>query len=293
MRDLWYGDKRDIVKWGSILALACRYSIGTVFQIPFYRPYKLRINEVEKSLPHEVFEHFFRDLGDIKRLENKTGLTIDVLKDEFMPSLGRAAYFDLVNRTITKYKDCPIILLLDPDTGVAPKTCKPEHVSRREIQTVLKAMKSGDLLVFYQHKRQGDSRQWRDAMKEEFCSAVGGDCVDVIYCNDIAHDVVFFAVEVKKWSKEFTSGESVQAPDNERQSKATVTKDTIMNTERLTAREVKGRRVVCPACHRKVFEKWPMGWDSHAGFKCPGSPGDSKEEKQANFRQQFAYLFLS
>lgn len=291
MRDLWYGDKRDIVKWGAIRFLAGRHGIRTVLQVAFYRPYTLRINEAEVELPQDVFEHFVRDLDDVKRLGKKTGLTIDIHKDEFPPPSGRATYFLEVVGKINKYK-CPIIVLLDPDTGIAPMNCTPEHVSPEEIQTVLNAMRPGDLLVFYQHKRQGDNKKWRDAMKKEFTSAVGGNCVEVIYSNDIAHDVVFFAVQLKKWREALTSGESVQTPAE--QSKAVNAKDvTIMNPEGLTAREVKGRRVVCPACHAKVFKKWPMGWDGHAGFKCPGTHGDSKEEKQANFRQQFAHLFLS
>ena len=38
MRDWWYGDKRDIVKWGAILVLARKQSINTVLQVALYRP---------------------------------------------------------------------------------------------------------------------------------------------------------------------------------------------------------------------------------------------------------------
>ena len=38
MKDTWYGDNRDIVKWGTLAHLAARESIKTIVQIPYLRP---------------------------------------------------------------------------------------------------------------------------------------------------------------------------------------------------------------------------------------------------------------
>ena len=38
----------------------------------------------------------------------------------------------------------------------------------------------------------------------------------------------------------------------------------------LSAKDVSGKAVLCPACHSKVFAKWPSGWDAHAAHACDG-----------------------
>ena len=90
-------------------------------------------------------------------------------------------------------------MFLDPDTGIAPKNYGYEHVTDQEIQTVLRAMKNGDVLLFYQHARLGDG-DWLNSTKEEFGLAVGMDGpVDTVTCKEIANDVAFFVVDRSKW----------------------------------------------------------------------------------------------
>ena len=54
MRDWWYGDKRDVVKWGTILVLARKRSILVVLQVALYRPdrptYHLTVDGTSESL---------------------------------------------------------------------------------------------------------------------------------------------------------------------------------------------------------------------------------------------------
>ena len=66
---------------------------------------------------------------------------------------------------------------------------------------------------------------------------------------------------------------------------------TIVNARDLVAEEVIGERVLCPACSDKVFQVWPEGWDAHSVFRCVGIRGSTQEEKKANFKQRFHYLF--
>ena len=90
MRDWWYGDKRDIVKWAAIPVLAKQHGMHTVMQIALYRrdelKYELRINETATPLPDEVIKHF-RDLDDIQRLAKNVGLRIEVHKEIFESAL--------------------------------------------------------------------------------------------------------------------------------------------------------------------------------------------------------------
>jgi hypothetical protein len=211
MRDWWYGDKRDVVKWGTALVLARKWSITTVLQVALYRAdrptYQLAIDgatESTETLPVEVIRHF-RNIEHIQRLADDVQLRIDIHKDPFQwcPEYRtledfRRSYFTEVADKIKQYSE-PMIVFLDPDTGIAPANYKYEHVTPKEIQTVLRAMKSGDLLLCYQHARLGDG-EWLNTTREEYRQAIGADVpMQTITCNEIANDVAFFVVERSKW----------------------------------------------------------------------------------------------
>lgn len=208
MRDLWYGDKRDVVKWGTVIALARKRKIPVVLQVALYRPdrpnYHLIVDGTSEPLPVEVIRHF-RDIDHIQQLAVNVKLKINIHKDPFQWCAEfhtredfRKAYFNGVSNKIKQYGE-PAIVFLDPDTGIAPESYGYEHVTRQEIQKVLRAMKHGDVLLFYQHAQIGN-RDWLNSTKVKFGQAVGmGVPVDTITCNEIANDVAFFAVERRTW----------------------------------------------------------------------------------------------
>jgi hypothetical protein len=208
MRDWWYGDKRDVVKWGTIHVLARKRSIHNVLQVALYRPdqpnYHLSINGTAEPLPIEVIRHL-RDIDHIQRLAETLKVKVDVDKDLFQWHREfrtredfRKAHFSQLARKVKQYRE-PVVVFLDPDTGIAPENYSYEHVTPQEIQTVLRAMKSGDILLFYQHARLGDGN-WLNSTREEFRQAVGVSVpVDTVTCNEIANDVAFFVVERSKW----------------------------------------------------------------------------------------------
>jgi hypothetical protein len=199
MRDWWYGDKRDIVKWGTILVLARR------------RMYHLTIDGTSEPLQSEVIQHF-RDIDHIERLAANVNLRIDIHKDPFQWRAEfrtredfRKAYFGGVASRIKRYTE-HMIVFLDPDTGIAPENYGYEHVTGQEIRTVLRAMKDGDVLLFYQHARLGDGN-WLNSTKGEFVKALGSDVpVDTVTCKEIASDVAFFVVDRIKWVDSVTDG---------------------------------------------------------------------------------------
>jgi len=65
----------------------------------------------------------------------------------------------------------------------------------------------------------------------------------------------------------------------------------ITNAEELTAGQVIGNRVRCPACHDLVFHRWPEGWDGHAAYRCAGVPPGSKARRKQHFKWRFGHLF--
>jgi hypothetical protein len=66
---------------------------------------------------------------------------------------------------------------------------------------------------------------------------------------------------------------------------------TILNAAVLTAADVAHKRVLCPACMEKEFEKWPEGWDAHAAHRCKGVEGDSPQTRKAEFKRVLSHLF--
>lgn len=71
----------------------------------------------------------------------------------------------------------------------------------------------------------------------------------------------------------------------------TDTAGVITNAEELTAGQVIGNRVRCPACHDMVFQRWPEGWDSHAAHRCAGVPPGSQARRKLHFKWRFTHLF--
>lgn len=65
----------------------------------------------------------------------------------------------------------------------------------------------------------------------------------------------------------------------------------IEGADDLTAAEVVHRRVRCPACQEKVFERWPDGWDAHAAHRCQGLAAATEGGRKAEFRERYSHLF--
>ena len=84
MRDEWYGDNRDLVKWSVLVHLARREAVSAILHVAMYRPGSapapLVTTRGKVGSPAEVFRHF-RDLDDIQRLAIATGLAIEVVKE--------------------------------------------------------------------------------------------------------------------------------------------------------------------------------------------------------------------
>ena len=193
MRDQWYGDNRDVVKWSALVYLARRDGVSAILHVAMYRPDRPPepLATVRGKVPPavEVIRHF-RDLDDIQRLAAATGLSIEVLKELFT---DRAAYFRRVCERIQTRGDRPVLVFLDPDVGLATETPGPEHVSSAEVAAVYEALRPDDILVCYQHARR--QKDWRGRARRAFANAPGLPSfeVEVLQC-ELARDVLLLAV---------------------------------------------------------------------------------------------------
>jgi len=191
VKDTWYGDDRDLVKWGTLVHLAHREKIRQVVQVAFLRKGErppLKTSQGEVAIDDEVWAHF-RDVESVERLGPRTGLHINVISQSFDPA-HRQDYMSQVVDCLRNIRENKVVLL-DPDTGIAPQTARPEHVRADEIRHVWEALVEGDWLVLYQHGfRRPD---WRSLRRQQFEEASCTEEVEVFESRRIANDVVFFA----------------------------------------------------------------------------------------------------
>src|SRR5579884_1719309 len=78
MQDIWYGDKRDLIKWGVLLRLADIIQADRIVQLAFYRPSefgRLVIDGHEHDIPGEVVSHF-RNMRNIGSIGSKVRVTV-------------------------------------------------------------------------------------------------------------------------------------------------------------------------------------------------------------------------
>jgi hypothetical protein len=78
MRDKFYSDNRDLVKWAILHRLAERFQAHRIIQLAFYRPSEFAnivIGGKDYNIPPEVLAHF-RDIRKIAGIESKFQVTV-------------------------------------------------------------------------------------------------------------------------------------------------------------------------------------------------------------------------
>src|SRR5713101_1328631 len=131
MRDKWYADNRDLVKWGVLLTLAERHAAKHILQVLYYRPTEwanLDLDGQQIPLPAAVTQHF-RHAPAASALE--ASVPIEVLADTFV---NRDDYHRLVVERIRSRPATPGIVFVDPDIGVEPREPSLDHVLDSELE---------------------------------------------------------------------------------------------------------------------------------------------------------------
>lgn len=208
MREKWYGDERDLVKWATLLQLARNRGIKRILQVACLVPDGYRRQKDHHALLQAdygadvadlVWQHF-RSLVATRKLGRQAAVEIVVVDDEYpSESARRDDYFRMVVRRWLPPSHDPTIVFLDPDTGLGNDRT---HVSARQLQTVKAAMTSGDVLVFYQHEPRVDQGDWKVDRPRDLAGALGVP-VRAIACSHCAAatDVMFLI-----WPKDPKAG---------------------------------------------------------------------------------------
>ena len=194
MRDRWYADNRDLIKWGILLRLAGSFEASRILQLAFYRPSKfgqLVIDGQAHSIPQEVIAHF-RNLRTIGSISSEIRVTVfdSVFED-------RPTHLQEVLALLPAFGRERCIIFLDPDTGLEPQNPSLDHVLNDEAGTIWTNMKNGDIFAFYQHQTNRAGQPWIEPKRSQLAEAlqVQPDAIKMAQAPDIANDVVFFFIQ--------------------------------------------------------------------------------------------------
>lgn len=193
MRNQWYGDNRDLVKWAEVFRLAQDGQRQVVY-VPMPNPDDPPFDTLRLSsgagLPQQVVQHF-RDMGKVDQIPWPCG---------FVSVQGamtdRAAYFRAVRTKVMERLGHPLVVVFDPDTGIEPKSgAGPTHVARDELREVFDLLRPKDVLVLYQHARRTNG--WLAEISDDVAAALGVPLglVRAVRCVELAWDVALLTVE--------------------------------------------------------------------------------------------------
>lgn len=191
MKDIWYGDNRDLIKWSVLLHLARKYQARKILQIAYYRKSDFKSFEmdgVNHSIPEEIINHFRR----VKNIESiKLEVPIYVFDTVFD---DRKVYLSESLKFIKRFQGSNTVVFLDPDTGLEPKRHGMQHVLAYEAKTIYDNLIKGDVFVFYQHQTNRNGRPWIEPKREQLARALNIELnnLKIAYGQLIARDVVFY-----------------------------------------------------------------------------------------------------
>ncbi|MHC1791135.1 hypothetical protein [Solidesulfovibrio sp.] len=192
MKNTWYGDNRDIVKWSTLISLSRSNKFGTILYVPYLRDSvfgNITIDNRKFDVRAEVVSHF-RDVLKVKLLTENP--SIEILADQFN---NRLTYKSLILDFIQKNSDKKdYILFLDPDTGLEPAN-HPSlcHVLDNELREIWNKVPGGCVVACYQHKTNRNANPWIVGKQRQFAEAIGVNVGAVkIASGAIANDVAIF-----------------------------------------------------------------------------------------------------
>lgn len=194
MRDSWYGDKRDLIKWGVLLRLARNFEAPRVLQLAFYRPSEfgqLVIDGQAHNIPQEVIAHF-RNVRTIGSISSEIRVTVfdPVFED-------RSTHLQAILALLPAFGRERCIVFLDPDTGLESQKPSLDHVLNCEAGAIWTNMKNGDVFAFYQHQTNRAGQPWVEPKRGQLAEAlqVQPDAIKMAQALDIPNDVVFFFIQ--------------------------------------------------------------------------------------------------
>ena len=88
MRDKWYADNRDLLKWAALAHIGHAQSTQTIVQVPYWRPEEFRYHFDFRGEHVPVSDEawgFFRNIHHITGLAPRIKVSINVVATQFNP----------------------------------------------------------------------------------------------------------------------------------------------------------------------------------------------------------------
>ena len=192
MRNKWYSDNRDLIKWSVLLLLARRADADRIIQFAFLNPSdfgQIEIDGEPHEIPSEVLTHF-RNLRNVTRLSSHP--RISVFDCAFR---NRDSYLRAALNYVASFSQERCVVFLDPDTGLEPNGGgDTKHVLENEVLAFWDALPHGTIFVFYQHETNKAGKPWIEDKRTQLANAIGVpiETIGVASGPKIAKDVVFF-----------------------------------------------------------------------------------------------------
>lgn len=199
MKDKYFGDNRDLMKWSVLIQLARDKGIKKIYQIAYFGNTKwpiIQIDGCDPKMPREVTA-FFRNINNIRSI-SVAGIEIEVFGDDFNDD-NRVPYHKKVIELIEK-EQSPAIIFLDPDTGLEPpsKRSNATHVKETEVKKIWNTpLPAGSYLVLYQHETNKAGKEWIQSKRSQLAKCIKTDPANIKIgrCKELARDVVLFIVQ--------------------------------------------------------------------------------------------------
>ena len=205
MRNEWYGDERDLVKWQSLLYIARREGIERVCQIAMCidaGPRNLVIRHLDgetvecQDVREQVNDHFHRhnNLEQTRSLGQVFGIDIHVRLDPFTHATRRQYFEDVLQ----EIEDSTLrtVWFFDPDTGIEPEHGAPneKHVKLSELAAAFESLPTGHYLACYRHSWRAP--EWQNNARARLAKKLK-KCINEleVFTSNDALDVIILAVK--------------------------------------------------------------------------------------------------
>ena len=189
MRKQWVGDSRDYVKWSCVYRVAGQQSI--VLYVPMLRPDIFAGENLEPAV-----QVFFDELKSFNIFSRLFPGRFHSIEAEYTKSDSDEYFEDVLRRLIELQKQNPVVVFVDPDTGLEPISgSKDEHLQIRHFRKLASALCSGDRIILYQHASRDAG--WRERQHQRLLGISDPNAYQVsepYYEPETAKDVCFFTV---------------------------------------------------------------------------------------------------
>ena len=162
MQDRWFGDNRDLVKWGAVSYLSNQYPQHTVCPILYYTIPRGQGND-NLELTHSNgtsqkigFSQYILNIFPKNCFLYYSQLSKGIKLSWPLLALNSKNYLqDIIN--YMKNISSPCIVFLDPDTGIEPSNGgNNKHAREAHIKHIWdNILKKDDILAIYQHISRG------------------------------------------------------------------------------------------------------------------------------------------